>query len=90
MPVCNSFKERILNDQLCFEVDLNQYKSRDSIANKLKSGLVFFMDYNEDRQITLHENVGRLTYDNFIDAVDKSTDDEKAFIYLNSKGETKY
>ena len=25
VPVCNSFQARILNDQLCYEVDLNSF-----------------------------------------------------------------
>ena len=25
VPVCNSFQARILNDQLCYEVDLNPF-----------------------------------------------------------------
>ena len=38
--VCNSFKARILNDQLCYEIDLDQYNTENYIANKLKLGLV--------------------------------------------------
>ena len=26
VPVCNSFKAKILNDQLCYEIDLNKLK----------------------------------------------------------------
>ena len=86
LPVCDSFKPRILNDQLCYEVDLDQYKTDLNIANKLKSGLVFLMDYNEDRQITLEGHVERSTYDNLIGAIDKSSDDEKAIIFLDTIG----
>ena len=32
LPVCNSFKDKILNDQMCYEVDLNQYNSGHDIA----------------------------------------------------------
>ena len=85
-PVCSSFKDTILNDQLCYEVDLNQYNTGNDIANKLQSGLVFLMDYNEDRQIILEDNDKRQTYDNLIGTIDKSCDDEKAFIYLNTIG----
>ena len=84
--VCNSFKARILNDQLCYEIDLHQYNTENDIAKKLKLGLVFFIDYNEDRQITLDGVIEGLTHDNFVSAVDKSSDDEKAFIYLNTIG----
>ena len=48
--VCNSFKEKILNDQLCYEVDLEKFKDRDNINNQLQKGLILILDYNEDRQ----------------------------------------
>ena len=51
-PVCNSFQAKIIMDQLCYEVDLNKYKNYDYIEQQLKLGFVFFMDYNEDRQVT--------------------------------------
>ena len=48
VPVCNSFKAKILNDQLCYEVDLNDYK--DFFTNEnLKKGLKFLVDENRDR-----------------------------------------
>ena len=43
-------------DQLCYEVDLNEIIKEPSF-NDLKSGLVFILDYNEDRQ-TLDEIQG--------------------------------
>ena len=86
LPVCNSFKSKILNDQLCYEVDLQKYKSKGNIKNDLKSGLVFFLDYNEDRQITSCDKFEADLHQNFVNKVDKSMDDEKAFIYLNTIG----
>ena len=87
--VCNSFKARILNDQLCYEIDLHQYNTENDIANKLKLGLVFFMDYNEDRQVTLEENE-EFDDELFVDKVDASLDDAKASIYLNTIGDLLY
>ena len=49
VPVCNSFQAKILNDQLCYEVDLNKFKNYFSAEN-LKKGFTFFVDNNEDRQ----------------------------------------
>ena len=43
-------------DQLCYEVDLNKYKNYDNIEQQLKLGFVFFMDYNEDRQVTFNQD----------------------------------
>ena len=30
-PVCNSFQAKIINDQLCYEVDLNAYYDKNNI-----------------------------------------------------------
>ena len=53
--LCNSFQAKVLNDQLCYEVDLNMISNRDNIENELKTGFVFIMDYNEDRQVTFDD-----------------------------------
>ena len=50
IPVCNSFKAKIFNDQLCYEVDPNKYKSSLNIESDLKKGITLLLDYNEDRQ----------------------------------------
>ena len=86
IPVCNIFQAIILNDQLCYEVDLDKFKSTDNIENDLKSGLVLFLDYNEDRQVELREKVEIVEHTYFVDKVDGSKDHEKAFVYLNTIG----
>ena len=86
IPVCNSFQPKVRNDQLCYEVDLDKYKSNDNIEEILKSGLVFFMDYNEDRQIALDESVQTTNHARFVERVEKSKDNRDAFIYLNTIG----
>ena len=42
VPVCNSFKAKILHDQLCYDVDLDKFKRQNSHSNvnKLVSQLV--------------------------------------------------
>ena len=50
-PVCSSFKAKILNTQLCYEVDVNKIFSKVVLKKGLKIGLLFLLDYNEDRQI---------------------------------------
>ena len=49
-PVCDSFKAKIRNDQLCYEVDLENYRNKHKIKEQLKSGLVMMLDYNLERQ----------------------------------------
>ena len=50
-PVCNGFKARIIRDQLCYTLDLNDYKKKFNFNDKTKISLSLFIDYNEDRQL---------------------------------------
>ena len=86
VPVCTSFEAKILNDQLCYEIDLNRFASKANVHNELELGFNFIMDYNEDRQITNNENVieeeNAGLASNFIESDKKN----HAFIYLNTIG----
>ena len=48
IPICNSFRERFVNDQLCYELDVNEKMSPSE--NDLKLGLTLIIDENKDRQ----------------------------------------
>ena len=50
VPVCNSFRPKILRDQLCYSVDLNKIKQ--SIKFKDKASFSFFIDFNEEREFS--------------------------------------
>ena len=85
LPICNSFQPKFINHHLCYAVDLHKkYKDRKNIEKDLRKGLVFLMDYNEDRQ--LEEKI--LTHPNkdFVGKIDRFGMEEKAFIYLDTIG----
>ena len=87
-PVCSSFKAKIMNNALCYEVDLENYKIPDKLEKQLKLGLVFFMDYNEDKQLIMDESLESDEGDESRgEIIDGSNEDENAFIYLNTIGE---
>ena len=52
VPVCNCFKEKVLYDQLCYEVDLEKYRDPTDLKNQLRIGLTFILDYNTDRHLS--------------------------------------
>ena len=86
VPVCNSFQAKMLNDQICYEVDLNRYSNRNNIEDELDLGFYFIMDYNEDRQVTINEQrteEGKISMAKDILRVDRSL---HSFIYLNTIG----
>ena len=48
-PVCNSFRPKIILDQLCYTVDPNEYKDKINLEGDMSLSL--FIHYNEDRQM---------------------------------------
>ena len=85
VPVCNSFRAKILNDQLCYEVDPNLFIDKANVKENLKLGLDLVLDYNKDRQTRLdlisQENSEAMSI------VQREQDKNgQAEIYLNSLG----
>ena len=56
LPVCNSFQATIRDEQICYEIDLEQYKNESDLVKQLQKGLELYLDYNEDRQLTVERN----------------------------------
>ena len=86
-PVCNSFQATIINDQLCYEVDLNRFSNESNRAKELELGFYFFMDYNEDRQVTRQSTLAEEVERSGIGAnLLESDKNQHAFIYLDTIG----
>ena len=90
VPVCTAFQAKILNDQLCYEVDLNSFADKDNIENELKLGFNFLMDYNEDRQVTFQRNYEKVKDVNWANSIVESDKDRHAKIYVDTIGKTRY
>ena len=85
---CNSFRAIVQNDQLCYEIDLDKFKEKGNIKRQLEYGFAFLLDYNEDRQIKLRQDI-TIQEDAKVALVDSVADlekDQKAFIYLDTIG----
>ena len=54
--MCNSFRKKVLNDQLCYEVDVNEIIDKTVLQKELKIGLMFLIDHNDDRQVAFNED----------------------------------
>ena len=93
VPVCNSFQAKILNDQLCYEVDLNEFSDPNNIDKELELGFNFILDYNEDRQVKTVTKIMSVNRDYGNDWFDKfnpgatSDKEQHAIIYLDTIGE---
>ena len=89
-PVCNSFKAKINNDQLCYEVDLNRFSNKSNIAKELEVGFYFLMDYNEDRQVNIQStSAGEEERSGISANLLESDKNQHAFIYLDTIGKGK-
>ena len=53
-PVCNSFRPKIVMDQLCYQVDPNEYKNKIDLQGDFTLSL--FINYNEDKEMALENN----------------------------------
>ena len=87
VPVCNAFEPQLLYDQLCYMMDLEKFRNNDNIQKQLKEGLVFIMDYNEDRQ-TWSDDGSQGSYDRngLFERIEISNDNAGAFIYIDTIG----
>ena len=60
IPVCNSFQARVRDKHICYEIDLEQYRMEHKhILKQLQEGLVLFLDYNEDKQLSVKKGMKR-------------------------------
>ena len=82
LPVCNSFQAIILNDQLCYEVDLNDFS--ENKEHELQSGFVFIMDYNEDKQVLNDKDDNQNERSGLVRRIVNSNYKQKATIHLNT------
>ena len=54
VPVCYSFRPKIIRDQLCYTVDPSKYNDKTNLKQELS--LALFINYNEDKQIVLEKS----------------------------------
>ena len=81
-PVCNSFRPKIIRDQLCYTVDPNKFKDQIDIKGKLSISL--YIHYNEERQmediesteekIVIVDTIGKTIHCNILMTVGSASD----------------
>ena len=54
VSVCDSFRPKIIKDQMCYTVDPNKYKHKIDLKGDLSLSL--FINYNEDRELVFEKN----------------------------------
>ena len=53
VPICNSFQATIKDEQICYDLHLEKYKNELDLVKQLQEGLELYLDYNEDKQLTV-------------------------------------
>ena len=49
VPVCNSFQAKVLNDQLCYEVDLNRFTNKvQGVSINCQTRIIWIENSNQD------------------------------------------
>ena len=87
-PVCSSFTRKILKDQLCYEVDVNQVKDKSETSENMNIGLGFLYDNNVERFIHVDDN-GRSRRENnlgFLNNFVTLEETQKTLVYISSLG----
>ena len=51
IPFCNGFREKIIDGQLCYTIDLNDRRLKEQFDEKDDLSFKLFISYNEDRQM---------------------------------------
>ena len=87
VPVCDVFKAKAVNDQLCYEVDPNGFKDPSHIDRDLKRGLTLLIDYNEDRQVVF-DNPTSIREDDIYGQFIQSKNEEEVIIHMDTIGNT--
>ena len=50
VPICNIFKAKVHEDQLCYEADIDNFKQE---SQDTELSVSFFIHYNEDRMLSI-------------------------------------
>ena len=88
IPVCNKFKPRILEGQLCYYLDINEFKNKVDDKKLMSHGLVMMLDYNEDRMglDTSIENKESKDWKDLGDMDEAGEKKNEAMIYFETQG----
>ena len=89
IPVCTKFSPTVLKGQLCYQVDVNQFKDQIDSKKLMSHGLIFLMDYNEDR-VGLNLSTDSVDGKDLGDMRDHDDTKKEAMIYIETLGMQTY
>ena len=87
VKICSSFEPKIMNDQLCYSIDLDKFSRKYKLGREIESGFAFFIDYNEDRQVTYNKDYNNSEDDSLVNMIVKSDENMNSVIHIDTIGE---
>ena len=81
-PVCSLFRKRMVEGQVCYEADINQFKDKDTVnwVAALNKGFGFIVDTNEEYDVKhFYERLGVST---------ETTEKRKKSFYVSKRPRT--
>ena len=89
--VCNKFRATILKGRRCYTVDVNEFKNQVDNDKLMSHGLIFMMDYNEDRLGLNTRTAIKTSADmDYVDMQKKEDIRQEAMIHIETLGMLNY
>ena len=91
IPVCNKFKPIVLKGRRCYQVDVNEFKNQVDTEKLRTHGLIFMMDYNEDRLgLETDMDLEAFGHKDFVDFQEAAISNKEALIHIETLGMNNY
>ena len=86
LPVCSSFKKRLLEGQLCYQIDVNRVINDKSVAGLQKGGLTLLVDVNAEKDLfsVLNTTPEDEIFSDFIEEIYEAEEFEKIMIHIET------
>ena len=87
-PICRSFRAKVFKDQLCYELNPNEFISPDNLQESLRVGLTLVIDDNKDREVTeiFDEKIKKVFDKNILDVLIQNENSRTSTIYILTIG----
>ena len=89
LPVCNSFKKRLLDGQLCYQIDVNRIINETTAAGLQKGGLSLLVDANTEYDLTrVRMTPEEDVFDDFTEEFFEAEESENIMIHIETISKT--
>ena len=91
-PVCSSFKKRILDGQLCYQINVNTIINGTTAAELQKGGLSLLVDASAEYDLIklLRNNPKEEIFDDFTEEFFEAEESEKIMIHIETISKTNF